>query len=156
MILPSERFRRKRAFALKIATCMFCLIISLSGQSTVTATPIPGVEILSNTHGVDFSPYLRNVLPQIRRDWLPLLPEEARPPVNMQGETVISFVIYSDGTVGRMNLEKSNHHINIDRAAWGAIKAVGQFPALPEEFKEPYIELRINFRVNFPAPVMPR
>jgi TonB family protein len=111
-----------------------------------------GVEILTDTQGVDFGPYVRKVLGTIKKNWIPLIPEEARPPANMQGETLIRLSILPDGRIGAMHLDGSSQHTNIDRAAWGAITAVGQFPPLPTEFKGPHLELRLNFLTNRPSP----
>ena len=113
------------------------------------------VTILSDTQGVDFGPYLQQILPTIRRSWLPLLPEEARPPGNMQAETVIRFTIGPDGRVAAMHLDGSTHQIQIDRAAWGAIAANRQYPPLPAEFKGPGLEIRIVFLVNSLTPLLP-
>jgi TonB family protein len=114
-----------------------------------------GVEILTDTQGVDFGPYIRKALAVIKKNWIPLIPEEARPPVNMQGETLIRFSILPDGKINAMHLDGSSQHTNIDRAAWGAITAVGQFPPLPTEFKGPHVELRISFLTNRPLPASP-
>ena len=111
-----------------------------------------GVEILTDTQGVDFGPYVKKVLGMIKKNWIPLIPEEARPPANMQGETLIRFSILPDGKISAMHLDGSSQHINIDRAAWGAITGVGQFPPLPTEFKGPHLELRIDFLTNRPLP----
>ena len=107
-----------------------------------------GVDILSDTMGVDFSPYLKRILREIYNTWLPLIPEEARPPLNKQGETLIRFTILPDGRIGAMNLDGSTHDQAIDRAAWGSIVGVGQFPPLPKEFHGPNLELRIHYFVN--------
>lgn len=107
-----------------------------------------GVEVLSDTQGVDFGPYLRRILGDIYRSWLPLIPEEARPPLNKQGETQIRFTILPDGRIGAMHLDGSTHDQALDRAAWGGITGVGQFPPLPASFHGPNLELRINFLVN--------
>ncbi len=111
-----------------------------------------GVEVLSDTMGVDFNPYLRRILADIRRTWIPLIPEEARPPLNKQGETLIRFTILPDGRIAAMNLEGSSQDTAIDRAAWGGITGVGQFPPLPSSFKGPLLELRIDFLVNKTPP----
>jgi outer membrane biosynthesis protein TonB len=116
---------------------------------------VPEVQILSDTQGIDFAPYLKQVLQTIRGLWLPLLPEEARPPVNMQAETLIRFSVGPDGKISAMHLDGSTHQVKIDRAAWGAIVGAGQFPTLPAGFSGPYLELRIHFRVNRPATVNP-
>jgi TonB family protein len=111
-----------------------------------------GVQVLSDTMGVDFNPYLRRILADIKRTWIPLIPEEARPPLNKQGETLIRFTILPDGRIAAMNLEGSSQDTAIDRAAWGGITGVGQFPPLPSSFKGPLLELRIDFLVNKTPP----
>jgi TonB family protein len=111
-----------------------------------------GVEVLSDTMGVDFGPYLRRILGDIKRTWIPLIPEEARPPLNKQGETLIRFTILPDGRIAAMNLDGSSQDTAIDRAAWGGITGVGQFPPLPAGFKGPQLELRIDFLVNKTPP----
>ena len=111
-----------------------------------------GAEILSDTQGVDFGPYIRRILGDIKRNWIPLIPEEARPPLNKQGETLIRFTINSDGTIAAMHLDGSSQDIAIDRACWGGITGVGQFPPLPAQFKGPNLELRVDFLTNKPLP----
>jgi outer membrane biosynthesis protein TonB len=111
-----------------------------------------GAEILSDTQGVDFGPYIRRILEDIKRNWYPLIPEEARPPLNKQGETLIRFTINSDGTIAAMHLDGSSQDIAIDRACWGGITGVGQFPPLPAQFKGPNLELRVDFFTNKPLP----
>ncbi|WP_158944549.1 TonB C-terminal domain-containing protein [Granulicella sp. S190] len=111
-----------------------------------------GAEILSDTQGVDFGPYIRRILSDIKRNWIPLIPEEARPPLNKQGETLIRFTILPDGRIAAMNLDGSSQDQSIDKACWGAITGEGQFPALPASFHGPNLELRIDFLTNKPLP----
>jgi len=106
-----------------------------------------GVDILSDTQGVNFDPYLRRVLRQIYQQWLPLIPEEARPPLSKQGVTQIRFSISPDGNVSAMYLDGSTHDDALNRAAWGSINGQ-QFPPLPKQFTGPSLELRIHFLVN--------
>jgi outer membrane biosynthesis protein TonB len=107
-----------------------------------------GVEVLSDTQGVDFNPYLRRLLADIYRNWLPLIPEEAKPPLSKQGETLIRFSILPDGRIGGMWLDGSTHDDAINRSAWGSITSEGQFPPLPSQFHGPNLELRIHYFVN--------
>ena len=113
-----------------------------------------GMEILSDTQGVDFAKYLQRLLSDIRRGWLPLIPEECRPPLNKQGITGVRFAILPDGRIapGSMHLDYSTHDVAIDRAAWGSITGLGQAQPLPKEFHGPNLELRIEFRVNKDGP----
>ena len=107
-----------------------------------------GVDILSDTMGVDFDPYLQKIMREIYETWLPLIPEEARPPLNKQGETQIRFIINPDGTIGGMQMEDSTHDDAINRACWGSITGVNQFPPLPKQFHGPNLELRIRYFTN--------
>jgi TonB family protein len=107
-----------------------------------------GPEILSDTQGVNFQPYLGRIMRMIYEQWIPLIPEEARPPLSKQGTTLVRFTINPDGTIGMMHLDGSTHDDALNRAAWGSIPAVGKFPPLPKEFHGPNLELRIHFLVN--------
>ena len=129
---------------------------SLSQESKIASAPslpqIPGVEILSDTGSVDLGAYITKVLATIKNNWIPAVPEEARPPHNMQGQTLIRFSINPDGTIRAMRLERSSQNANIDQAAWKGILGVGQFAPLPAEFKGHYLDLRIGFFTNLPLP----
>jgi hypothetical protein len=107
-----------------------------------------GAEILSDTQNVDFQPYLRRILSDIYRNWLPLIPEESKPPLSKEGETLVRFMILPDGRIGGMWLDGSTHDDAINRSAWGSITSEGQFPPLPSQFHGPNLELRIHYYVN--------
>jgi len=107
-----------------------------------------GVEMLTDPQGVDFNEYLKKVISEIRTTWEPLIPEEARPPLNKQGEMQIRFTILADGRIGAMTPEWSTHDDAINRSCWGSITGVGQFPPLPAQFHGPSIELRVHYLVN--------
>jgi outer membrane biosynthesis protein TonB len=106
-----------------------------------------GVEVLSDTQGVDFGPYLRRILGDIKRTWLPLIPIECQPPLMKQGETLIRFTILPDGRLAAPNLDGRSGDMAIDKAAWGAITGT-PFPPLPKDFHGQNLELRIDFLVN--------
>ncbi|WP_433967623.1 energy transducer TonB [Tunturiibacter gelidiferens] len=107
------------------------------GQSSGRSGMGTGADILSDTQGVDFGPYIRRILGDIKRNWIPLIPEEARPPLNKQGETLIRFTILPDGRIAAMNLDGSSQDQAIDRACWGGITGVGQFPRSPQTSTAP-------------------
>jgi TonB family protein len=107
-----------------------------------------GPEILSDTMGVDFGPYMRRIVYATERAWWPIVPEVARPPLNKQGRVMIRFKIMKDGSVKEMILEGPSGDVSLDRAAWGGILGASPFPFLPKEFKGPYLELRFYFLYN--------
>jgi TonB family protein len=107
-----------------------------------------GLEVLSDTMGVDFGPYLSRVLQNVRQNWYNLIPEVARPPIMKKGKVAIEFAITKDGSVAGMRLVGSSSDVALDRAAWGGITASNPFPPLPTEFKGQYLELRFFFFYN--------
>jgi hypothetical protein len=124
-----------------------------SGESPLN---FGNVEVLSDMQGVNFNPYLRRILADIYRNWLPLIPEECKPPLSKDGEVLVRFSILPDGRIGVPNgkpgegmwLDGSTHDDAINRSAWGSITSEGQFPPLPAQFHGPNLELRIHYYVN--------
>ncbi len=108
-----------------------------------------GAEILSDTMGVDFGPYMNHIIRETRMTWEPLIPESARPPLMKSGVVAIEFMIGPDGRVlpGQMRLVGPSGDPSLDRGAWGAITG-SNYPPLPKEFKGPYLALRFYFLYN--------
>jgi TonB family protein len=106
------------------------------------------VDILSDTMGVDFGPYLSRVIETLRQNWYNLIPEEARAPLMKSGKVSIDFVILKDGSVAGMNIVTPSGDVALDRAAFGGIKASDPFQRLPQEFAGQYLKLRIHFFYN--------
>ncbi|HYN15156.1 MAG TPA: TonB family protein [Terriglobales bacterium] len=106
------------------------------------------LEILSDTMGVDFGPYLQRVLHDVRLNWYNLIPEVARPPLMKKGKVSIEFAILKDGSVAGMKLDGPSGDVSLDRAAWGGITASNPFPPLPNEFGGQYLQLVFHFYYN--------
>jgi TonB family protein len=105
-------------------------------------------DILSDTQGVDFGPYLQRVLQSVRSNWYTLIPEVARPPLLKRGTVSVEFVITKNGSVAGMRLAGPSGDVSLDRAAWGGITASNPFPPLPSEFRGEYLALRFHFIYN--------
>jgi TonB family protein len=120
------------------------------GQNAPSQHPAMGVgpEILSDTLGVDFGPYMKRVIEATYRSWIPIIPESARPPLYKQGRVGVRFKIYPDGSVKQMTLEFPSGDVSLDRAAWGGITGASPYPPLPKDFKGPFLELRFGFYYN--------
>ena len=114
-----------------------------------TAARVQGnLEVLTDTQGVDFGPYLSRVLDAVRRNWYNIIPEEARPPLLKKGKVSIEFVILKNGNIAGMVLRGPSGDVALDRAAWGGITASAPFAPLPGEFHGPYLGLRFHFYYN--------
>lgn len=106
---------------------------------------IGAFDILSDTQGVDFLPYMLRLLENVRENWYHLIPKCAE---TMKGKLAIEFAIEKDGRIANMRLVATSGETALDRAAWGGITAANPFPALPEEFKGLDLALRLRFYYN--------
>lgn len=123
----------------------------LSGGRQATAEMGP-YDVLSDTMGVDFGPYLNRVLHDVRLNWYNLIPEVARPPIMKKGKVTIEFAITKDGRVAGMKLAATSGDVALDRPAWGAITDSNPFPPLPKEFGGQYLALKFYFLYNPDSP----
>jgi hypothetical protein len=111
--------------------------------------PTGGIEILSDTQGVDFKPWLAHWQKRTERTWDKLIPDEVNPPTMKKGQVLIRFKVLPNGRLkdGSMVLEGRSGDVALDRAAWGALTG-SNYPPLPAEFHGPYLELRVLFLYN--------
>ena len=107
-----------------------------------------GLEILSDTMGVDFGPYMKRLKFTVEDHWGPLIPQSAQPPVLKKGVVVIEFSITKDGRVMGMKLISKSGDVALDRAAWGAITDAIPLPNLPKDFAGDYLTIRGVFYYN--------
>jgi len=112
-----------------------------------TAT-IGGFDVLTDTMGVNFGPYLQRVLHDVRVNWYIHIPESAMAPIMKKGKVTIEFAIKKDGTVAGMTLASTSGDVALDRGAWAGITDSNPFPPLPTEFGGQYLGLRFTFYYN--------
>lgn len=108
-----------------------------------------GIEVLSDTQGVDFTSWLQRWHWETEHTWDPLIPDEVNPPILKSGAVVIRFKVLPNGRLmdGSMVLEGRSGDTGLDRAAWGALTG-SNYPPLPRAFHGPYLELRAVFLYN--------
>ena len=112
------------------------------------AKALDQAEILTDTMGVDFGPYLARVVQVVRANWINILPPSVYPPILKQGKLSIEFVILKDGKVSGMTLHTSSGDVALDRAAWGSITNSTPLPPLPKEFPGQILGLRFYYFYN--------
>jgi len=112
-----------------------------------------GVQVLSDTQGVDFNSWLVRWHRETQRTWDPLIPDSVNAPILKKGVVVIRFKVLPNGRLqeGSMVLEGRSGDTGLDRAAWGALTG-SNYPPLPREFHGPYLELRAVFLYNMEPP----
>jgi TonB family protein len=119
--------------------------LGTGAQPTAAMGPL---DVLTDTMGVDFGPYLQRVLHDVRLNWYNLIPESARAPIMKKGKVSIEFAITKNGSVAGMKLIATSGDVALDRGAWGGITASNPFPPLPDEFAGQYLGLRFHFYYN--------
>ncbi len=106
-----------------------------------------GVQVLSDTQGVDFTNWLIRWHRETEKTWDPLIPDEVNPPILKQGQVQIRFKVLPNGQITDMHLEGRSGDSGLDRAAWGALTG-SNYPPLPRDFHGPFLELRAIFMYN--------
>jgi TonB family protein len=119
----------------------------------VNLPPSPGVqgsalELKSDPMGVDFRPYLTQILATIRRNWYAVMPESVK--LGRHGKVGLLFAITKSGNVSKVTWAFQSGADSLDKAAVAAISASNPFPPLPAEFKGDRVVLQLNFAYNVP------
>jgi TonB family protein len=118
------------------------------GQGRKATKAVGQLDVLSDTMGVDFGPYLQRVLHDVKENWYRIIPESARAPLMKKGKVSIEFAITKDGRVAGLQYVSSSGDVALDRAAYGGITASNPFPPLPAKFSGKYLALRFHFFYN--------
>ncbi len=121
--------------------------------SGMNLPPSPGrsasaLQLLSDPMGVDFRPYLIQVLANVRRNWFAVFPESAK--LGRRGKVEIQFAISRNGSVPKLVIVMPSGAEALDRAAVAGISASNPFPPLPVQFSGEVIRLQFTFLYNMP------
>ena len=111
-----------------------------------------GIELLTDTQGVDFNDYLRRIYYIVKGNWFAVMPPSVS--LGEQGVVSLQFRIMRDGSVpdGMPVQVFGSGKEPLDRAAYSSIRASNPFPPLPAQFTGPYIELRYTYYYNLQPP----
>jgi len=124
---------------------------AIPAQSIETEQLNKAVQILTPHEGVDFGPFLNHLVDETKRNWYAQMPQEAS--AGLKGKVVVRFTIQKNGKLARTPMvESSSGNKQLDNATVSAIRASARFEQLPDAFKGPNIELRLNFLYNLPLP----
>jgi len=107
-------------------------------------------QILSpNPKGIDFGPYLNQLLDRLRRNWYSVMPEIAR--LGQRGRVDIVFTVTKTGLVKDLQVVANSGYDSLDKGALSAIQLSNPFAQLPAEY-ETDLKLRIAFLYNLNNP----
>ncbi|HEV1285674.1 MAG TPA: energy transducer TonB [Bryobacteraceae bacterium] len=106
------------------------------------------LQLLSDSTGFDFKPYLMQVLASVRRNWMSVIPESVK--MGRRGQVLIQFIIDRHGAVPKLVIATSSGTEAFDRAAVAGVSMSNPFPPLPAEFKGDQIRVQLAFSYNAP------
>src|SRR2546425_144754 len=107
------------------------------------------LELLSDPQGVDFRPYMLQVLAAVRRNWFAIMPESAK--LGSRGKVALQFSIDRTGMVPKLVIVAPSGVQALDRAAVAGVSASNPFPPLPNDFRGNQIRLQLTFSYNMPT-----
>ena len=121
---------------------------SPSTGSKQTPSSAPAMQLLTDPEGVDFKPYLIDVLAKVRKNWFSVVPEDARR--GRPGAVTVEFSIARDGSVPKVVLARPSGIQAYNLHSVGSISMSEPFPRLPSDFKGNEIRLKLAFTYNLP------
>ncbi len=115
---------------------------------TTNANPLggatdPEAAIQFDRKGVNFDPWLRRFVSQVRRNWfVPLAAQSFR------GRVVLQFVIHRNGRITDVHVARPSDIDSFNRAAYNAIVGSNPTEPLPVEFPDDFAPFTVTFFYN--------
>jgi TonB family protein len=103
----------------------------------------PAIEF--DTKGVEFGPWIRRFLAQVRANWLPLIPYAA---MSQQGHVAITFNVHKNGTISDITVVAPCPITSFNTAAFGALSASNPTQPLPAEYPDEKAFITLRFYYN--------
>jgi hypothetical protein len=111
-------------------------------QGGAGGSPDPGIQF--DTKGVEFGPWIRRFIAQVKRNWL--IPNAA---MMMKGHVVITFNVYkSDGHITDLTVIGPSQIDAFNNAAYGALVASNPTVPLPPEYPADKAFFTVTFFYN--------
>ena len=100
-------------------------------------------DIKFDAKGVDFNPWLRRFIAQIKRNWL--VPQAA---MMMKGHVVIQFNVQKNGSITDIRVVQTSGIPPFDTAAFNSLKLSNPTLALPAEYPDDKAFFTVTFHYN--------
>ena len=107
----------------------------------------PGSAIQFDTKGVEFGPWIRRFVAQVRRNWF--IPHAA---MSFRGRVVLTFNIHKDGRITDIAVVSPSSIDAFNRAAYNAILTSNPVEPLPPEYPDPMAFFTVTFYYNEQPP----
>jgi TonB family protein len=102
-----------------------------------------GPEIQFDTKGVEFGPWIRRFIAQVKRNWF--IPYAA---MSMKGHVVITFNVHKDGTITDLSVVGPSAIDSFNSAAFGALSGSNPTQPLPPEYPSDKAFFTVTFFYN--------
>ncbi len=96
-----------------------------------------------NTYDWDFAPYMLELKRRVQSNIFPPIAFSRLGIIS--GETLLQFRIYPDGRLEALKVLDSKGHKSLVDTSVGAVEVSAPFPALPDDFPEPFLEITGKF-----------
>ncbi len=96
-----------------------------------------------DTKGVEFGPWLRRFVAQIRRNWF--VPQAA---MTLRGHVVITFNVHKDGRITDLQIVKPSAIDGFNNSAFGALASSNPTYPLPPEYPDDRAFFTVTFYFN--------
>jgi len=113
-----------------------------------SAARVSNFQLKSDPMGVDFQPYLQQVLTAVKLNWAAVFPTAAK--LGQRGVVTLEFAVSPDGKVTKIVFDGQSGAKALDNASVAAISASNPLPPLPKDFKGDRIVLQMSFMYNIP------
>jgi TonB family protein len=102
--------------------------------------------IISDTEGLDFTGYLKDITDRVRSHWFSKIPDGAKQ--GQKGGVQVTFTILRDGAIQAARVSKGSGTVSFDQASLESVEASAPFPALPPRFKQDRIVVQLSYFYN--------
>ena len=106
-----------------------------------------GPEIQFDTKGVEFGPWIRRFIAQVKRNWF--IPYAA---MSMKGHVVIQFNVHKDGSITDLAVVGASPVDAFNNAAFGALSGSNPTQPLPPEYPDSKAFFTVTFFYNETPP----
>ncbi len=107
-----------------------------------------GDAIQFDTKGVEFGPWIRRFIAQVKRNWI--VPNSA---LAMRGRVIIQFNVHKDGSITDINVVRPSEIDSFNRSAANALMMSNPTTPLPPEYPDDRAFFTVTFFFNeSPAP----
>ena len=106
-----------------------------------------GPEIQFDSKGVEFGPWIRRFIAQVKRNWF--IPYAA---MSNKGHVVMTFNVHKDGSITDLNVQGPSSVVPFNNAAYGALSSSNPTVPLPPEYPAEKAFFTVTFFYNETPP----